>query len=89
MTDSPEAAPQRKPRDAEAMRKVHHRWLERRSVRLGAALDGVERFMVTGTAGGAVASLAIVAAIIGSGQRITAPRSGSRPWRSWSAPSSA
>jgi hypothetical protein len=49
---------------------VHHRWLERRSVRLGAALDGVERFMVTGTAGGAVASLAIVAAIIGSGQRI-------------------
>ena len=70
MTDSPEAAPQRKPRDAEAVRKVHHRWLERRSVRLGAALDGVEQFMVTGTAGGAVTSLAIVAAIIGSGQRI-------------------
>ncbi len=63
--------PPRTPRSAAAVRRVHQRWLERRSVRLGTALDGVERFMVMGTAGGAAASLAIASAIIGSGQLIS------------------
>ncbi len=61
MSDSLTPAPRRAPRDTAAVRRVHPRWLERHSVRLGGALDRVERFMVTGTAGGAMASLAIVA----------------------------
>ena len=72
--DNPEEvmteSPQRPPRSAQEVRRVHQRWLERRSVRLGAALDGVERFVVMGAAGGSVASLAIVCAIIGAGKLI-------------------
>jgi hypothetical protein len=49
---------------------VHQRWLERRSIRLGAALDGVERFVVIGTTAGAVACLAVVGAVLGSGRLI-------------------
>jgi len=66
MSDSLTPAPRRAPPDTAAVRRVHQRWLEQRSVRLGGALDGVERFMVMGTAGGAMVMLAIVA----SGQRI-------------------
>jgi len=82
MTNSLEAAPEGKPRDARAVRKVHQRWLERRSVRLGGALDGVERFMVMGTAGGAAASLAVAAAIIGSGDTASPSNSTSCWWSS-------
>ena len=60
--------PAREPRSPAAVRRLHQRWLERRSVKLSAAIDRVERFMVMGAAGGAVASLAIACAIIGSGQ---------------------
>lgn len=58
---------ERKSRSAGAVRKIHQRWLERRTTRLGAALDGVERFLVAANVGGVVASLSIVATAIGGG----------------------
>lgn len=64
-------ATERTPRSPEAARRVHRRWLERRTIRRDAALDEVERSVVMATAGGALACLAIAGATIVTGRLIT------------------
>lgn len=58
-------------RSPEAARRVHRRWLERRSIRRDAALDGVENSVVMSTAAGAAACLLIAGGVIATGRLIT------------------